>query len=374
MKVTLEKLKRFMTNPGYAGMVMRTNLARLRDQWRQKQGYAPPPEGLTVFLTDRCNLRCSFCSQWGDRGVNIGRPSQIMAQETFEILMDQVSSWKPMIFIIGGEPFLYRHIIWTLGKIQQEGMRSFIITNGTLLERQAEAVVDSGLDILCISVDGPRKIHDRIRGAGTFDKIMAGIDAIERARVRLGRQNPEIHLAATISTSSYTSLPELAEILRLLPIRRMTIQHLSFLTEDQMRRQNEAAQRLFGIKSENIEGLAQLPGVFDLTRLKEVIQRLSETDYPFELGFGPEHPLDDIDSYYGNMEGYIRRSPERCRHIWRMTSILTDGQVTPCMNFGAGRITERHFLDIWNSPEYRHFRRTMQKDGYLPACHRCCNE
>jgi hypothetical protein len=141
-----------------------------------------------------------------------------------------------------------------------------------------------------------------------------------------------------------------------------------------MHRQNDMMEQLFGIRSENIEGLEQEPGEFDLPELKKVLKTLKETEYPFPVGFAPSHPLDDPESYYGDPEAYVRRRPERCGHIWRMTSVYADGEITPCMNFGAGKVTEKPFKKIWNSKEYRRFRRILDRNGYLPACHRCCNE
>ena len=91
MQVTPAKVLRFVTRPGYARMVVETNAARWRAGWRRRRGYAPPPPGLTVFLTDRCNLRCRFCSQWGEKGVCRDSPPQVMERAVFETLLEQVS-------------------------------------------------------------------------------------------------------------------------------------------------------------------------------------------------------------------------------------------------------------------------------------------
>lgn len=376
VNVTPAKLLRFATDPGYARMVLRTNAQRWLLKRRRREGIADPPTHLTVFLTDRCNLRCSFCGQWGDYGVCKDRPAQVMAPETLLALLDQVRGWKPWIMIIGGEPMLYRHgIVWAVEQIAARGMNSYMITNGTFLPKYGAELVKAGLTMLSVSIDGPREVHDRIRGEGCYDRIMEGIAAVHKAKQERGSMTPELTIAATVSKESYRDLPRLAEALReVADVKRLIIQHLSFLVPKQMEAHNRQAERLFGIKSENVEGLTVAPGDFETAVLKDVFARLQSESYPFEVAFGPRHPLDDIDAYYANDESYTRKRTTRCEYIWNMTSIYPDGEVTPCMGFGAGKITERPFLEIWNSDRYKHFRATLHREGFLPACHRCCYE
>ena len=373
MDITPSKLIRFCTNPGYAKMVVQTNLDRWKAEKLHKQGYAPPPQCIVVFLTDRCNLRCSFCAQWGDNGLRRGKPPDVMKPANLEKLLKQVHLWKPVIILMGGEPLMYPEWRWAVKEVSSYGMHSVLITNGTLLADKALDLVKSGLGTISLSLDGPKEVHDKIRGNGAFDKVIEGIEAIERAKKVQKKSNPEITISATISEDTYKTLPELIEFLKNYPITRLSIQHLYFITEKQMRDHNIAFKGMFGIESLNVESLVMEPGRIHIEKLKRIVEKITNNKYPFEVVFAPPHPIEDLDVYYGKPEDYVRKFPETCQFIWRSAAIYPDGQVTPCLNFGAGRISERPFMEIWNSPEYREFRCNLEKYGYFPACHRCCN-
>ena len=61
-------------------------------------------------------------------------------------------------------------------------MRFAIDTNGVLLDDRAIELAAREKMFLQVSLDGPREIHDRYRrgvdGAGTFDRIMTGVDLL----------------------------------------------------------------------------------------------------------------------------------------------------------------------------------------------------
>jgi MoaA/NifB/PqqE/SkfB family radical SAM enzyme len=65
----------------------------------------------------------------------------------------------------------------------------------------------------------------------------------------------------------------------------------------------------------------------------------------------------------------------RIRHCpipWWNVYIETDGSVRPCCQFPAiGNIMETPFRKIWNGPEYRRLRRTVNTPDMPEACRQC---
>ena len=54
--------------------------------------------------------------------------------------------------------------------MKQKGLTVQIVTNGVGLEKNAETIVDNGWDMICVSFDGPKEIHDKCRGVpGALD-------------------------------------------------------------------------------------------------------------------------------------------------------------------------------------------------------------
>lgn len=78
---------------------------RLRASYRRWRGYSSPPGGIDLLLTDACNLRCSYCPIWGDDAV-LSAASMMETAPTLR-LIDEVSAFRPMIRLFGGEPFLH---------------------------------------------------------------------------------------------------------------------------------------------------------------------------------------------------------------------------------------------------------------------------
>src|SRR5436190_6836588 len=72
---------------------------------RTLAGYAPLPWGIDLLLTDACNLRCTYCPITTD--MNSGRRSAVMDSEKAIRFLESVKSFRPMIRIFGGEPFLH---------------------------------------------------------------------------------------------------------------------------------------------------------------------------------------------------------------------------------------------------------------------------
>jgi MoaA/NifB/PqqE/SkfB family radical SAM enzyme len=62
------------------------------------------------------------------------------------------------------------------------GLKVTILTTGLLLVRHAPWIA-SGVDDVIVSLDGPREIHDRIRGVtGAFDALVLGVRALREQR------------------------------------------------------------------------------------------------------------------------------------------------------------------------------------------------
>ena len=135
-----------------------------------------PPEGIGLHLTKRCNLRCSMCFLWSDKknpGAVLKRYKQeeIDSKRWFEII-DELAPYKSSIGLSGGEALLHEEVIEIINYIKQKGLYCSINTNGMLLEKYAPNIIDSKVDMVRISIDGPPEIHDSIRGVpGSFSRL-----------------------------------------------------------------------------------------------------------------------------------------------------------------------------------------------------------
>src|SRR5437867_5749440 len=171
------------------------------------------PRVLTFMMTYRCNLRCTMCWQWGEQGLfhelTKDHESQQLDLATLRAVIDDVAGEGTGVFLWGGEPFLHRDLMSFVGYVKSKNLYCSINTNGTYLPREARRLVDLGVDAIMVSVDGPREVHDRIRGMnGSFQRIADGVAALRAARNGHAGK-PEIIVNTTISRKSARAPPHL---------------------------------------------------------------------------------------------------------------------------------------------------------------------
>lgn len=123
---------------------------------------------VSATLTDRCNLACDYC-------YGASKPQDDMSLETLEAVVDfAVSSTPPgdtlEFGFFGGEPLLCPDMIRVGASLVRERCESAGIpfqlrmtTNGTLLTEEAINLIDEFDIDLCVSIDGPPRVHDRHR-------------------------------------------------------------------------------------------------------------------------------------------------------------------------------------------------------------------
>jgi GTP 3',8-cyclase len=137
---------------------------------------------LRVSVTDRCNLRCEYCSPEGDRPAAKGR--LLGLDELASIVEAAVRLGVDKVRITGGEPLLREGILGFVARLAAfPGLESLSMTsNGTLLEAAAEGLARAGLMSVNVSLDSvdPAE-YRRMTGGGELRETLAGVEAALRA-------------------------------------------------------------------------------------------------------------------------------------------------------------------------------------------------
>ncbi|MCF8368857.1 MAG: GTP 3',8-cyclase MoaA [Bacteroidales bacterium] len=134
---------------------------------------------LRVSVTDRCNLRCTYCMP--ECGVDLMSHKDILSfEEILEVIHFAVKNGVQKIRITGGEPLVRRGIVDLVRMISDiKGIRDFgLTTNGTLLDQFAKPLADAGLHRVNISLDSLDPVRYRsITRIGDITSVIHGIDA-----------------------------------------------------------------------------------------------------------------------------------------------------------------------------------------------------
>ena len=139
-----------------------------------------PLRNLRVSVTDRCNLRCSYCMPEPDY-VWLPR-EDILQFEEIERLVDVFTSLGvDKVRLTGGEPLLRRDLPDLIQRLaSRPAIRDLALTtNGVLLASQAVALKDAGLHRLTVSLDTLQP--DRFRTLTRFDELDRVLDGIAAA-------------------------------------------------------------------------------------------------------------------------------------------------------------------------------------------------
>lgn len=122
-----------------------------------------PLRDLRISVTDRCNLRCSYCMPreiFGKDFVFLPRAELLSFEEIVRLAGVFVQLGVHKIRLTGGEPLLrhgVEHLIAALTRLRSRDNQPIEIaltTNGMLLSRKARALKDAGLSRLTVSLDG----------------------------------------------------------------------------------------------------------------------------------------------------------------------------------------------------------------------------
>ncbi len=139
-----------------------------------------PPGTLMISPTLRCNLKCYGCYAGTHE-----RRGELTFDEVDRVLLDAFDMGTNFIVVLGGEPFM---VPWLLDIVEKHPALAFqIYTNGLLLDDvKIDRLARMGNAAVTLSVDGLREETDKRRGAGTFDKVLKVMDALNRAGVIVG--------------------------------------------------------------------------------------------------------------------------------------------------------------------------------------------
>ena len=171
-------------------------------------------EKLIINISNDCNMRCRYC--YADGGA-YGQSRKMMRPETAALAIDRVFARYPnvtFVMFFGGEPSLNPEAIRVacerLLALHREGALPRLpdwglVTNGFVLTRQMEELIQRYQLVVTVSLDGPPDINDALRitphGDGTFAQIARNIRCIQSLT---GGQEPS-KIEATYTSLHYTA-------------------------------------------------------------------------------------------------------------------------------------------------------------------------
>jgi len=345
--------------------------------------YAPPR---LIFWesTAGCNLACIHC-----RRITVADqllPQDLNTQEAFD-LIDQVAAFARPIFILsGGEP-LYRPDIFDIARHAADaGLIVALATNGTLIDDTvAKHIAESGIRRVSVSFDGAdAPTHNIFRGAGAFEKSLAGMEHLRAAGV-------PYQINTTVARHNVHQMPETLAFAKGLGAAAL---HLFLLVPVGCGMEIAADQQISPAEYENVlhwlydaemEGGIELkatcaPHYFRVVRQRQAeerrqgIVRERPQSMHRQSNAGGGHPGGHPGAANGgsaNGDAAMRAVSKGCLAGTGVCFVSHRGEVFPCgyLPVEAGNIRHQPFQEIWeSSPLFTQLRDPSQLGGKCGVC------
>lgn len=307
---------------------------------------------LEVRLDWRCNAKCKFCGVW-----KYSREDMLSVDRWRTIFAELADFGLAHVLFTGGEPLLYPNFLDIIQGVDDLGVQTAIITNGSLLDERRVRRLSAlrHLKQITVSLDSADPaVHDEVRKMrGLFKRATRGMallrDLSPHTRLVV---NTVVSASTAASVSDLLTLPVLPDHLRVFPVGldMEWLDSLDGITE------NDWSSWASTAKTEALD-----PSALAEVRhhLRELVERAAEVGVSVEV--------------------------ERLRHNGPFTGecfvpmghfvIQPDGDVYPCCHVQdepnrIGRLSEQSVKQFLSGDAYRSCLRNLRPAG-LPACGRC---
>ena len=157
----------------------------------------------TLFVTARCNSRCSFCNVRNNKQKDL-------PLEKMKTIIDEMNDFGiRVVAVTGGEPMLRSDIFEILRYIESKKMIYSIVSNGTLWdEEMANEIRKRKLFTLSFSLDTlDRKKYIGIRGVDGLPRLKNTITMFREKPLR----NSYVSTLTTVVKQNIDELPDIIE-------------------------------------------------------------------------------------------------------------------------------------------------------------------
>jgi MoaA/NifB/PqqE/SkfB family radical SAM enzyme len=318
-----------------------------------------PPVCLYLEVTNRCNLLCETCP----RTFEELEPPADMSWALFTKIVDQVPDIARVVMHGVGEPMLVRDLPRMIRYLKDRGTYVLFNTNGTLMQpKKFQELIDTGLDELRVSLDAAdRESYAKIRGKDFFNRIIRDVGKFIAYQQQVGATTPRVSLWLTGLKETVDQLPDFVRLAAKMGVTEVHLQRLVF------------DEQGYGMARAN-------HSLFETTRAEEQ----SAIEAAQSLGATLGVTLDASGATEPGLS--LKRAAEdqpwsTCRRPWSLMYFTAHGRALPCCiapfsvrgyaNYTLGDASQQELREIWNSPTYRDFRKSLLSDAPPAPCKNC---
>lgn len=305
------------------------------------------PKEVIVSITNRCNSKCRMCD------IPANRIDELSTLQWKEVIKDAASCGARTIVFSGGEPLLREDIFELISLTKDNSMVACLTSNGYLIDNEvASKLRHAGIDVINISIEGPRRIHDYLRGRGMYARALNALENLREYKI-------ESTIATMVSRYNYRYLVYVVELAR--QYQATTIKFQPFSKIFLNNRQNGDNFLISDRESDAV---------------KQMLDKIAALCNNYAIVINPRGYLEMIPFYLSRK--YIK-SNNSCVALENSCPINSNGDVYPCWTLAdkdtlIGNLKEDSFFNIWDSSRRRSVIKRIKKEGCLGCMMSCYDE
>jgi radical SAM protein with 4Fe4S-binding SPASM domain len=323
-------------------------LALLDSTWLMEQTAARPTH-YDIAVSKVCNIKCPFCPRQTFPADVI--QSGLMLEKHYAPVVPHLEAAQRTGLYGLGEPFLNKNFFDFLAAAKEQGTYVMTSTHGmSLTSEMIDRVLDSGLDELCVSMDGAKaRTFNFLRNGADFEVVVKNVSELLRRRNERGHDKPFVYIACAISKYNVWQMKAMVRLAKKLGADRIAFSNL-VLDHPEHEHASIAGTKVFD---------------WNLNRAKKEAAKIGiECLYFFQIPF-PWKEQQNRETRPGMRYG--------CPSAWRQLIVERDGNLKPCcyLDTSLGNTTQGPVDEQFNSEEALKLRNTFIDGNYHDKCRGC---
>lgn len=289
------------------------------------------PYNIFIDLNNSCNLNCPLCFM--GKGDIIPRENK-MTFLNYKKIMDPLFPYLFQIFLQNNaEPFLNSDV-YKIISLNKENKVATIASSNLSLNIDSDAIVESGLNYLCVSADGiTQETYSKYRVNGKLEKVLLNLQKIIEAKRKIKSKTPFIEWQVLVSKHNHSEMAAIRKKAYAMGVDFVRFSNLNFYP------------------------------FFDAEQRKAAQQEW--------LPVAPE-----FRAFEDRGENLLENGRKKCFWLWRTVVVNCDGGVLPCCLYDTnewGNLFKEPFEQIWNNNLYVRARNSMNIENQREKiiCDRC---
>lgn len=323
-------------------------LALLDSTYLSEVTYARPTH-YDVAVSKVCNIKCPFCPRQ-TFSPEVTQSGMMLEKHYAPIVPHLEVSQRTGLYGLG-EPFLNKNFFKFLAAAKEKETYCMTSTHGmSLTDEKIEEVLQSGLDELCVSMDGAKpRTFNYLRAGADFHTVVKNVSKLIERRNAMGKKKPYVHIACAVSKYNVWELKGMVRLAHRMGADKIAFSNLV------LDHPEHAHASIVGTR------------FFDWN-LKRALREAESIGIPAVYFFQMPFPWKEQPK--PAMRPGVRYG---CPSAWRQLIVERDGNLKPCcyLDVSLGNSEEKPLEEQFNNDAATALRRSFTSGEYYEKCKGC---